>query len=69
MAKPSPHQGKQSVRFKSADEDKMNHRQSGQAGLLEADGSASATEQLFDLAVGGKPMDVTIYQSLTFTRS
>jgi hypothetical protein len=47
----------------------MNHRQSGHAGLLEADGSASATEQLFDLAVGGKPVDVTIYQSLTFTRS
>jgi hypothetical protein len=47
----------------------MNHWQSGHAGLLEADGSASATEQLFDLAVGGKPVDATIYQSLTFTRS
>ncbi len=35
----------------------------GHAGLLEADGSAGGTERLFDLAVGGKPVDVTIYQS------
>jgi hypothetical protein len=30
--------------------------------LLDADGSAGGTERLFDLAVGGKPVDVTIYQ-------
>jgi hypothetical protein len=41
----------------------MNHRQSGHAGLLEADGSASGTARLFDPASDGKPVDVTIYQS------
>ena len=46
----------------------MNHRQSGHAGLLEADGSAGGTARLFDLAVrrqaGGRD-DLPI---LTFTR-
>jgi hypothetical protein len=35
----------------------------GHAALLEADGSAGGTERLSNLAVGGKPLSVTIYQS------
>jgi hypothetical protein len=48
------------VHFKSADEDKSVTGKMRHAALLEADGSVGGTEQLSDLAVGGKPPGVTI---------